>query len=321
VNRGDRRADRPLERRTIMVEYLQISCPSCQRTLRVRKQYAGREVACSHCGQSFVVQQPDEPHESAMHPVRHHPQAISEAERESYEKQVADLADELQKVRADHQKIASELAVVTEQVQRRDAERDQLGNQVKELTAQLEQLREQAQVDAVLRDELADSQAELEQLRAQIQSLESRVAAADRLEQELKIENVQRDRLNEQLQKLSEEVVAVRVERDRLADQDTTHTAELEQLHTSLEQFRQESTSLRQERDRHAQEANQAHARNSELAEKIRTLESKLAQPTTSLDVPADQRPLEELRSQVLKLQIQNEELRSVIHGLGITVG
>jgi chromosome segregation ATPase len=138
---------------------------------------------------------------------------------------------------------------------------------------------------------------ELEEIRAEVQkSHEDRTLVA------------------EQLQKLSEEVTTVRSERDHLANQE-------HRLSDDLEQLRQESTALRQERDRFAEEAEQAHDRISELAEEVRSLESKVAQSTVPTEVTADQQPPEELRSQLRKLQIQNEELRSVIHGLGITVG
>jgi myosin protein heavy chain len=393
-----------------MVEYLQIACPSCQRTLRVRKQYVGLTVACSHCGNNFPVEQPPEPSETGAPAERPAPQAVSETDHESYEKRIAELARALEEKESEVQQGRDERTLVTEQLQQRDAERNRLGNQIKALTDELEQLREQAQVDAVLRDELADSGAEVERLRAQIQSLESRAAVAESLEQELQSERAARGRLSEQVQKLSEELERTRVERNHLAEHGMTHKTELDRLRTSLtdlersseaeqasleassaqlkqafddarmgwgterevlekqvgtatrqaaattleleklrnerdqlaaqcaakdasireaeksfatevEQLRQEVATLRQERDRVSQEAKQAHHRADELAEEIRSLESKLAQRPAPIDIAADQQPAGELRNQLRALEIQNEELRSVIRGLGITVG
>ena len=179
-----------------MVEYLQLSCPNCQRELRVRRQYVGLQVACSHCGRSFAVELPDDARGAATDAESPSYQTASEADRAALERQITELASELEKLR----------------------------------------------------------------------------------ETELR------------------------------------HT-------TQLEQQRLESTALRQERDRLAHEFEQAHARNEELVDQIRSLDSKLAQPAAPVAIAADQQSTDELRSQVLKLQIQNDELRSVIHGLGITVG
>lgn len=39
-------------------------CPTCGRSLRVRVEYLGRQVACQHCHGRFVACDPDSPHSS-----------------------------------------------------------------------------------------------------------------------------------------------------------------------------------------------------------------------------------------------------------------
>src|SRR5215475_1411024 len=35
--------------------YIDLSCPNCQRLLRVRTEYAGKRIACKHCSHAFVA--------------------------------------------------------------------------------------------------------------------------------------------------------------------------------------------------------------------------------------------------------------------------
>lgn len=236
-----------------MVEYLQITCPSCQHSLRVRKQYAGLQVACSRCGHRFVVNQPVEPREPTAPPQSQSLQVTPEVDREAYEKQIAALTDELEKVRVELQKSKAEQSNTAEQLLRTQSERDHL------------------------LDQCGTNTTELEGLRGRVSDLERRMEAA-------------REHHEATSGNLRQEFDAAR--RDWQAER--------------------QSLELR---------VKQAHDRNSELSEEIRSLESKLAQQTTLADNAADLRPTDELKRQLSQLRAENAELRAVIQGLGISVG
>jgi hypothetical protein len=41
-------------------------CPVCGRNLRIRVQYFGKEMSCSHCGGEFVASPPEHSHASCI---------------------------------------------------------------------------------------------------------------------------------------------------------------------------------------------------------------------------------------------------------------
>src|SRR5262245_39120030 len=42
-----------------VTEYFQLDCVRCSRTLRVRLEYIGHEIACNHCNQTFLASSRD----------------------------------------------------------------------------------------------------------------------------------------------------------------------------------------------------------------------------------------------------------------------
>src|SRR4051794_20522770 len=44
-----------------MSTHIEIGCPKCQETLRVRREYIGKRVSCKRCQNTFKVWDPDEP--------------------------------------------------------------------------------------------------------------------------------------------------------------------------------------------------------------------------------------------------------------------
>src|SRR4051794_14679297 len=43
-----------------MSTHIQIDCPNCRRSLKVRREYIGKNVSCKHCGIAFKIPSPPE---------------------------------------------------------------------------------------------------------------------------------------------------------------------------------------------------------------------------------------------------------------------
>src|SRR5262249_36727141 len=91
--------------------YIDLSCPNCQRPLRVRTEYAGQRIACKHCSHAFVAGVPAE-----AGPVAPAPAAAPQPERSVGPPQPDPAADARQRPaqqEAEPQRAVRELAART----------------------------------------------------------------------------------------------------------------------------------------------------------------------------------------------------------------
>jgi hypothetical protein len=163
-----------------MVTHVDIPCPNCPKTLKVRSTYLDRWIVCNHCEHRFQAR------------------------------------------RADARPAATAPATVPGRAE-----------------------------DEALRGELAASRAEADRLLAQVGALQARADEADRLADELRSARAEIDRLSftvqmveselaartadvERLIPAVEEVVAIRAERDRIADERDAASQAVARLKASL---------------------------------------------------------------------------------------
>jgi chromosome segregation ATPase len=181
-----------------MVEYVKLSCPGCGRELRVRKQYAGFEVKCSHCEQPFLVPMSDS-RSGAVTLAVASPPADREAERaaERAKARCAELERELERAEAETERLASELARAVQErdrvaadlrtraedrehlaanLQRAIEEKDRLAADLTTISAERDRA---VQTSSHAEAGAAALQAEVASVRAELATLQPRVAAHD----------------------------------------------------------------------------------------------------------------------------------------------
>src|SRR5438094_5954977 len=147
-----------------MVEYFGMPCPNCRRDLRIRREYAGRFIACSYCHHTFrptapapLVSQLDEAAVRQLEAVR--------AERDR-------VQEELQKVRTQLEAEAAQKEQLT-----------QLQTQVAAVQAERDQIRAAWQGEVQQREQLVTQLAELQ--HALTEAKASQKGAQNRITQEL----------------------------------------------------------------------------------------------------------------------------------------
>jgi predicted nucleic acid-binding Zn-ribbon protein len=180
------------------------------------------------------------------------------AEIDTLKKRVAELEDELKKLRQQLAALKEEMDKLTKELAALKEERDKLakhGKAAGDLEAELKKLREQLAALKEERDKLAkeaallkDAQDEIERLKKLLEDREKKVAE---LEDELKKLRQQLAALKEEMDKLTKELAALKEERDKLAK----HGKAAGDLEAELKKLREQLAALKEERDKLAKEA------------------------------------------------------------------
>jgi chromosome segregation ATPase len=242
-----------------MADYLDLACPSCQKALRVRRQYIGQRVSCKYCNQPFKVTDPVAPPPAA-------PEASSAAP------QIAALEQQLQQLRAD--------------LSARNAEKEQLAQQV-----QLAQS-EAAQTATRLHELQSDRDRIQQQFEAARSELGTLKEGASRVEQDLGNLRTERERLDKEQLRLQAQVEMGNIaqkERDRLsaelqsalteaAKATSNWKTESAQLRSRIEELERDLAQAKKDREelRNLAEADRQKL-NTEWEQKQRTRDLKFA--------------------------------------------
>jgi len=163
-----------------VTQYLGMPCPQCRRNLRVRSEYRGRRVCCTHCGHPFLLAPTDDLLAAPPPPPTTRPGLGSD-----------------------------ELALVLEQLQEIRGQFAQLRGEVRDLHAQIDQARSDSA------PEREDAAAFLGRLGAEIEALRERAGQADRLEEGLHAESRKAARLHEELRAARTEIERLQAEHDK----------------------------------------------------------------------------------------------------------
>lgn len=224
-----------------VTNYTQVPCPNCQRSLRVRREYSGKVIACKYCEHAFHPKLPVECphcHENLLVRIGYLGQRITckhcdqsfRAPRPEDAEYVAsgDSAESM----AALQKARLEVAALEEQAERL---RRDIDTRTSEQAQALKRIQEQAEEVAALRTQVTTLQGQLDQARIDLQqasSLRGELDEALRGSQELETRTRQ---LNAQTQ-----------ENVRLRDLLQAHQTETQQ---HLQTAREAATGLQRELD------------------------------------------------------------------------
>src|SRR4051812_1633402 len=105
-----------------MSTHIQIDCPNCRRSLKVRREYIGKNVSCKHCGIAFRI--PSPPEEDIPAPAAQEAGAVGRddaellALRQNLDKALAELGHQ----HAENESLREQLARKAQQ----DGERERL---------------------------------------------------------------------------------------------------------------------------------------------------------------------------------------------------
>jgi predicted Zn finger-like uncharacterized protein len=302
-------------------------CPYCSAQLRIRRGFAGQQVQCKHCNETFVAREAGGPAAGAsgeVDAVRPLPHA-SESGRAvvtcpschaALSIRRAYLGRQVRCKQCDETFLASEAsAPVDGPVEsRRDRNGDVAGRAA--LQAELDRQKEEA---ARVRDALARTTTELEAIRAHLGEIApaavrplfeeraSLIAEIDRLRDNVQVlsdERSARDRADgERDRRLEEESSAARAEIDRLAGL-------LGQAAADLEAARQEQDRLQIDRQRLADEATQLRSTFEEGEQTHRAEADRLRDETDQLRIDRDRgrSDVEDLRQALDDLERNHRE-------------
>jgi len=217
---------------------IEVECPSCHRSLKVRRQYLGRTVSCRHCNASFVVADPE--NESARAMLAQKVDRLSERidEVESRLNQVQ-LGNELELARRDEQ-VHQDLAIAV------DTARAAIEVRLSVLETRLGDL------ESSVRDQIQSG----DRIEARLQNLEASETIPPTIEAEFHRLRDQIQQVNDQQARLLDRLVGIEEERDalrlelanRLSEQDQRNSEEslrTEQLQTRIEEFRSDLATLK----------------------------------------------------------------------------
>jgi chromosome segregation ATPase len=291
-----------------MADYLELTCPGCQRKLRIRTKYIGLRVACSHCQHNFLVEAPEGTAASGPTPSGYAPAPPDLA---AEQQRVAELDSELQQLRQQLADRAAECAQATEQLReaetRHAEERRELEADRSRIEEQVEQLKRQVQ-------EAHELQPRLAQVREAEQRLESELS---RIRAEAEGLQRERDEALGQLQTIGKNCEQLTARCDQLE----ARCQEAESARRDVEQRLETEQGRLNEAIRQGLEREAQLTRQNELqAEEIRRLQAKLAQPRRPEQPAADDPRVAELTQQLQQAHGQIRELRSLVEGLGISV-
>jgi chromosome segregation ATPase len=330
-----------------MVEYLHIPCPSCRQVLRVRKQYVGIEVTCTRCGQSFLVEAPqDQPAEGAT-------RTTSELSHEACERQIAELKAEIGRVSERFAKVVEENSRAAEQLHRLNEQYSKSESRVLDLERSLAESQEVIRtseslikldsLDALLtenRQESTDPETGLSLLPQDIRKLRAdreRLATAEQSHTQLleqvraELEDAKRslsdvtaahqaslEKLQHELDSSRQSWITERQELERQIADERSQRVSLEEQLNALKPSTMDNGNLRDECDRLARNLEQERQRSRELQEELLSVEAAAA-ASASHEQPAAPQP-EESSERLQQALAENDRLRSVIRGLGISV-
>jgi chromosome segregation ATPase len=294
-------------------QYLELACPNCQRSLRVRTEYLGKRIVCKHCQRQFTPVAPAVVAPPVAAPAEA-PERVAQLEEElrqardglaHHQAEYADALRELERVRGS-------LVELEDRSHAREIEADELRERVKQeaeqhsaATARLGELDVlRAERDQLTEARTADAQA-LAGLRARADDLErghseahgqwetERQALAAQADQRVREElEAARQRFATERKGLQGEIaVAVRQheellrERDELAaggrEAEQSHRAAVARLQEEMTESRRATETAiqahEQSKEQHRQQAEAAGQAHAGLEEQIAGFRAELA--------------------------------------------
>jgi tRNA A-37 threonylcarbamoyl transferase component Bud32 len=176
-----------------MPRYVHIPCAKCRRDLRVRGEYLGRLVCCSHCGHEFSAH-PGDGSDASGSLADPGPPTVSIADRDFGRRVTVPGVEALQDQDRSADR-ADQHDATSWPPREAQVELGRLRGLVRDLHEQLDESREECRHLPELRHALEMARSELDRLRPEVSRLRERAAEADRLEEELRDEHARTERL------------------------------------------------------------------------------------------------------------------------------
>jgi len=259
------------------VERIDVICPNCSASLRVRSELAGQHVRCKQCDHKFLVQkieevpaqirhedsesdllerlcgQPGGPQSAAVEPRRTDQQPELTGELAAIREENERLGSRLETLQQDHADIQSERDSLLAQLEQFRGDHDRIQSEREQGRQEYQQVRDEL---ASIRDALgglspdeipalrAERQSlgdENQRLRDQVQSLQTELSSGRGLAQE------ENDRLGARLNTLHQDHADIQSERDSLLAQLEQFRGDHDRIQSEREQGRQEHQQVRDE--------------------------------------------------------------------------